>query len=83
MRLIRLSLLGCRFAAGFASVAQADVFVAMPGVIYMGGIQDLAASFTQKTGIKVTVKTMGVAAAADSAHRHADPRRGGGADRAL
>ena len=51
--------------AGFlAPQAQAaELLVVSPGFVYNAGIQDLAASFTKETGIKVTVKSVGMGAA--------------------
>lgn len=45
-------------AAAFAQPAEINVFT--PGVVYNAGIQELAASYTKETGIKVTVKAEGM-----------------------
>jgi ABC-type glycerol-3-phosphate transport system substrate-binding protein len=54
MRIHRLALAGVLFAAGFASVAHADLLVEAPGVINNAGIKEATAAFTKSTGIKVT-----------------------------
>ena len=44
-----------------AALAQAaEITVYTPGVVYNAGIQDLAASYTKETGIKVTIKAEGM-----------------------
>ena len=48
----------CVVSAGLAQPAEINVFT--PGVVYNAGIQDLAASYTKETGIKVTVKAEGM-----------------------
>ncbi|MBV9550362.1 MAG: substrate-binding domain-containing protein [Alphaproteobacteria bacterium] len=47
---------------GFALPARADLLVLTPGFIYNAGLLDLAADFTKQTGIKVTVRSTGMAA---------------------
>jgi molybdate transport system substrate-binding protein len=41
--------------------AQTELYVLTPGVVYNSGLVDLAKSYTQETGIKVTVKATGMA----------------------
>ena len=51
------------FAAGTPALAQTtELNILTPGVVYNSGIQDLAADYTKETGIKVTVKSAGMAA---------------------
>src|ERR1700761_9105440 len=46
-----------------ATQAQAaELLVLSPGFVYNAGIQDLAASFTKETGVKVTIKSVGMGA---------------------
>lgn len=45
-------------SAALAQPAEINVFT--PGVVYNSGIQDLAASYTKETGVKVTVKSEGM-----------------------
>jgi len=47
-------------APAFAQVTELNVLV--PGVIYNAGLLDLAAAYTRQTGVKVTVKSAGMAA---------------------
>ena len=44
--------------AALAQPAEINVFT--PGVVYNAGIQDLAASYTKETGVKVTIKGEGM-----------------------
>jgi len=60
---MRLFALTAAFTALLASetLAQpAEINVFTPGVVYNSGIQDLAASYTKETGVKVTVKAEGM-----------------------
>jgi molybdate transport system substrate-binding protein len=43
-----------------AAPARADVAMLAPGVAFNAGLPDIAAAFTKKTGIKVTVKSDGM-----------------------
>lgn len=44
-----------------AALAQpAEITIFTPGVVYNAGIQDLAASYTKETGVKVTIKGEGM-----------------------
>src|SRR5215210_510306 len=43
-----------------AQTPPTEIKVIAPGVIYNAGLQDLAASFTKETGIKVTIVTSGM-----------------------
>lgn len=43
-----------------AMPAHADVYVLAPGVAYNAGLPDLAAAYTKKTGVKVTIKSDGM-----------------------
>ena len=47
-------------APAFAQTTELNVLA--PGVVYNAGLQDLAAAYTKETGIKVTVKSAGMAA---------------------
>ena len=50
-------------AAFLASQTQAaELLVLSPGFVYNAGIQDLATSFTKETGVKVTIKSVGMGA---------------------
>jgi molybdate transport system substrate-binding protein len=49
-------------AAAPAVAQTAELNVLTPGVVYNSGIQDLAADYTKETGVKVTVKSAGMAA---------------------
>ena len=60
---MRLLALTAAFTAllGSAALAQpAEITIFTPGVVYNSGIQDLAASYTKETGVKVTVKAEGM-----------------------
>lgn len=60
---MRLFALTAAFTALLTSgtLAQpAEINVFTPGVVYNSGIQDLAASYTKETGVKVTVKAEGM-----------------------
>ena len=59
MRLIFAALLT---ALSFTTVQAADLTVLAPGFVKFAGIDDLAASYTKETGIKVTVKSTGMGA---------------------
>jgi molybdate transport system substrate-binding protein len=61
---MRKILLGAVFAllAVPAMAQTTELNVLTPGVVYNAGLQDLAASYTKQTGIKVTVKNDGMAA---------------------
>ena len=48
----------CVVSAALAQPGEITVFT--PGVVYNAGIQDLAASYTKETGVKVTVKAEGM-----------------------
>jgi molybdate transport system substrate-binding protein len=60
MRLISLTAAFTALLASAALAQQAEINVFTPGVVYNAGIQDLAASYTKETGIKVTVKGEGM-----------------------
>jgi molybdate transport system substrate-binding protein len=49
-------------AAPKAQAQTTEIHVFTPGVVFNAGIQDLAASYTKETGIKVTVKSEGMSA---------------------
>jgi molybdate transport system substrate-binding protein len=60
---MRFFVLTTAFTALLASAAlaqPAEINVFTPGVVYNSGIQDLAASYTKETGVKVTVKSEGM-----------------------
>lgn len=60
---MRFFILTTAFTALLASTAlaqPAEINVFTPGVVYNSGLQDLAASYTKETGIKVTVKSEGM-----------------------
>src|ERR1700744_4362808 len=62
---MRKFVLAAALAPLVAPAAQAqttEVHVFTPGVVYNSGIQDLAASYTKETGVKVTVTSKGMAA---------------------
>ena len=61
---MRKFLVGLLFAAAVSSaLAQtSELNVLTPGVVYNSGIVDLAAEYAKQTGIKVTVKSDGMAA---------------------
>lgn len=62
---MRRMILGLLLIAGTSAGALAqttELNVLTPGVVYNAGIQDLAAEYTKETGIKVTVKSAGMAA---------------------
>ncbi len=46
----------------FATPARADLLVLTPGFVYNAGLLDLADQFTKQTGVKVTVRSTGMAA---------------------
>jgi molybdate transport system substrate-binding protein len=48
------------FATALVPAAQADVTILAPGFIDNAGVKDLAAAYTKETGIKVTVKSVGM-----------------------
>jgi molybdate transport system substrate-binding protein len=53
-------------ALAIPALAQtAEINVLTPGVVYNAGILDLAADYTKQTGIKVTVKSAGMASIAN------------------
>jgi molybdate transport system substrate-binding protein len=45
-----------------ARAQTTELNVLTPGVVYNAGLQDLAAAYTKQTGVKVTVKSAGMAA---------------------
>jgi molybdate transport system substrate-binding protein len=47
---------------GAPALAQTELHVLTPGVVYNSGLLDLAESYTKQTGVKVTVKSAGMAA---------------------
>jgi molybdate transport system substrate-binding protein len=60
MRLYALTAAFTAFLASGALAQPAELNVFTPGVVYNSGIQDLAASYTKETGVKVTVKAEGM-----------------------
>jgi molybdate transport system substrate-binding protein len=60
--MMRRLVLAALLFAGPAFAQTSELNVLVPGVIYNAGIQDLAAQYTKETGIKVTVKSAGMAA---------------------
>src|SRR6201996_7906797 len=67
---MRKFVLAAALATLVAPAAQAqttEVHVFTPGVVYNSGIQDLAASYTKETGVKVTVTSKGMAALINAA----------------
>lgn len=63
MRLFYLATLLTAFFAFAASANAAELLVLSPGFVYNAGLQDLAADFTKQTGVKVTVKSIGMGSA--------------------
>lgn len=61
---MRRFLLGAALAvlATPALAQTAEINVLTPGVVYNAGLMDLAKAYTEKTGVKVTVKSAGMAA---------------------
>ena len=60
-RVRRLALLAMPALALFSLPARADLLVLSPGFIYNAGLLDLADAFTKQTGVKVTVRMVGMA----------------------
>lgn len=73
-RLAIFLLLGCIAAqlAGLQAAGAAEIRVISPGVISNSGLGDVAAAFTAKTGIKVTILVSGMATIVDRI-KHEDP----------
>lgn len=46
--------------AGPAVAQPVELYVLTPGVVYNSGLVDLAKSYTEKTGVKVTIKAVGM-----------------------
>ena len=61
-RLILAALLFVAGGLGQPALAQAELNVLAPGVVYNAGLLDLAAAYTKETGVKVTVKAVGISA---------------------
>lgn len=59
MRKLILAALLAFAPPAFAQTAELNVLV--PGVVFNSGIQDLAAAYSKQTGVKVTVKSAGMA----------------------
>ncbi|MEO8894421.1 MAG: substrate-binding domain-containing protein, partial [Rhizomicrobium sp.] len=59
---MRKFLLAALLLATPAGAQTAELNVLAPGVVYNAGLLDLAAAYTKDTGIKVTVKSDGMAA---------------------
>ena len=53
--------------AAQAQAQTAEIHVFTPGVVYNSGIQNLAASYTKETGVKVTVTSKGMGALVNDA----------------
>jgi ABC-type molybdate transport system substrate-binding protein len=64
--------LGCG-AAQAGSARAADVRVISPGVISNSGLRDVAAAFTAKTGIKITILVAGMAQIVDRIKHETPP----------
>ena len=62
MRKFALAAALAALVAPAAQAQTAEVHVFTPGVVFNSGIQDLAASYTKETGVKVTVTSKGMAA---------------------
>ena len=60
MRLFALTAAFTALLASEALAQPAELNLFTPGVVYNSGIQDLAASYTKETGVKVTVKAEGM-----------------------
>jgi len=60
MRLIAMTAAFTALAASAVFAQPAEINVFTPGVVYNAGIQDLAASYTKETGVKVTIKGEGM-----------------------
>ena len=60
MRKLILAALLAVSAPAFAQTTELNVLA--PGVVFNAGLQDLAAAYSKETGIKVTVKSAGMAA---------------------
>ena len=60
MRLLTLTAAFIALAASAAVAQPTEINVFTPGVVYNAGIQDLAASYTKETGVKVTIKGEGM-----------------------
>jgi molybdate transport system substrate-binding protein len=66
---MRLTLLAAAFAVlAFTDAQAAEITVLAPGFVKFSGIEDLAVAYTQKTGVKVTVKSTGMGAMMDTIH---------------
>ena len=62
MRKFALTAIAVLLLSTAAEAQTTEIHVFTPGVVYNSGIQDLAASYTKETGVKVTVTSKGMAA---------------------
>jgi ABC-type molybdate transport system substrate-binding protein len=65
--------LGCTAAQAVPAAAAEEVRVISPGVISNSGLRDVAAAFTAKTGIKVTILVAGMGQIVDRIKHEAPP----------
>jgi molybdate transport system substrate-binding protein len=60
MRKLAIAALMALLAGPAAAQDNVSLYVLSPGVVYNAGLQDLAKSYTEQTGVKVTVKAEGM-----------------------
>jgi molybdate transport system substrate-binding protein len=60
LSLLAAALLALPVPARAQAKPAAEIRVIAPGVVYNAGLQDLAASYTKETGVKVTIVTSGM-----------------------